>query len=129
MVDLLTTAADVSVAQVARRYAMNANMIFKRLGDPRYAPDHKAVEYLVDDTPCFLPVEIVDRAQKNDLTSMPDPKLATASGSVGTVSRTNTAPSTSTTQPSFAFGEQPPQSHHVQWAHTSRYNCPAGSLP
>jgi transposase len=29
-----TTAAGVSVAQVARRYAMNANMIFKWLRDP-----------------------------------------------------------------------------------------------
>jgi transposase len=35
-----TTAAGVSVAQVARRYAMNANMIFKWLRDPRYAPDY-----------------------------------------------------------------------------------------
>lgn len=70
-----TTAAGVSVAQVARRYAMNANMIFKWLRDPRYAPDPEAVEDLVDDTPCFLPVEIVDRAQKDDPTSTPDPKL------------------------------------------------------
>jgi transposase len=34
-----TTAPGVSVAQVARRYAMNANMIFKWLRDPRYAPE------------------------------------------------------------------------------------------
>ena len=33
-----TTAAGVSVAQVARRYAMNANLIFKWLKDDRYAP-------------------------------------------------------------------------------------------
>ena len=33
-----TTAPDVSVAQVARRYALNANMIFKWLRDARYAP-------------------------------------------------------------------------------------------
>ncbi len=41
------------MAQVARRYAMNANLIFKWLKDPRYASG---------DTPCdrpvFLPVEI-----------------------------------------------------------------------
>ena len=30
-----TTAAGVSVAQVARRYAMNANLIFKWLKDDR----------------------------------------------------------------------------------------------
>ena len=35
---LQTTAPDVSVAQVARRYALNANMIFKWLRDARYAP-------------------------------------------------------------------------------------------
>jgi len=58
-----TTAAGVSVAQVARRYAMNANMIFKWLRDPRYAPDPEAVEELAIEPPCFLPVEIVDRPQ------------------------------------------------------------------
>lgn len=35
---LQTTTRDVSVAQVARRYSMNANLIFKWLRDPRYAP-------------------------------------------------------------------------------------------
>ena len=35
---LQTTAPGVSVAQVARRYAMNANLIFKWLRDERYAP-------------------------------------------------------------------------------------------
>jgi len=62
-----TTAAGVSVAQVARCYAMNANMIFKWLRDPRYAPDPDAVEEQVaEETPCFLPVEIVDRPQTKD---------------------------------------------------------------
>lgn len=62
-----TTATGVSVAQVARRYAMNANMIFKWLRDPRYAPDPDAVEEeAVDETPCFLPVEIVGRSQTKD---------------------------------------------------------------
>jgi transposase len=68
-----TTAAGVSVAQVARRYAMNANMIFKWLRDPRYAPDPEmAVESLADDTPCFLPVEIVDRPRNDDTASTID---------------------------------------------------------
>ena len=54
---LQTTAPDVSVAQVARRYALNANMIFKWLRDARYAPGsaHSAVV-----APVFLPVEIVN---------------------------------------------------------------------
>ena len=43
---LQTTAPGVSVAQVARRYAMNANLIFKWLRDACYAlkPDAAAEE-------------------------------------------------------------------------------------
>lgn len=52
-----TTAPDVSVAQVARRYALNANMIFKWLRDARYAPGPAPAAV---DMPCFLPVEIVE---------------------------------------------------------------------
>ena len=48
-----TTAAGVSVAQVASRYAMNANLIFKWLKDQRYAPDADAVPEEVE--PVFLP--------------------------------------------------------------------------
>ncbi len=51
-----TTAAGVSVAQVARRYAMNANLIFKWLKDERYAPDVDAVPE--ESEPVFLPVEV-----------------------------------------------------------------------
>jgi len=52
-----TTAPSISVAQVARRYAMNANLIFKWLRDPRFAPESDAIPKT---EPCFLPVEIVD---------------------------------------------------------------------
>ena len=52
-----TTAPDVSVAQVARRYALNANMIFKWLRDARYAPG--SVQGTVG-APVFLPVEVVN---------------------------------------------------------------------
>jgi transposase len=48
-----TQAPGVSVAQVARRYAMNANLIFKWLNDPRYTSDG-----VVPDAQVFLPVEI-----------------------------------------------------------------------
>ena len=51
-----TTAPDVSVAQVARRYALNANKIFKWLRDARYAPGSTQSAL---DAPVFLPVEIV----------------------------------------------------------------------
>ena len=57
-----TTAPGVSVAQVARRYAVNANLIFKWLRDPRFAPDPAAVPSPAVE-PRFLPVEIVAEAQ------------------------------------------------------------------
>ena len=54
---LQTTAPDVSVAQVARRYALNANMIFKWLRDARYAPGSAQGGV---DAQVFLPIEIVN---------------------------------------------------------------------
>lgn len=48
------TTPGMSVAQVARRYAVNANLVFKWLKDPRFAPEAEAS---VDDA-MFLPVEI-----------------------------------------------------------------------
>lgn len=50
-----TTVPGVSVAQVARRYAMNANLIHNWLKDPRFAPV-PATELSSDAD--FLPVEI-----------------------------------------------------------------------
>jgi transposase len=64
-----TTAAGVSVAQVARRYAMNANLIFKWLKDDRYAPDADAVPEGAE--PVFLPVEV-------EVATSSVPALATA---------------------------------------------------
>lgn len=66
---LQTTAPGVSVAQVARRYAVNANMVFKWLRDPRYAPETTAVAA----SPAFLPVEIIDRVRKDDLVVTSEP--------------------------------------------------------
>ena len=57
------TAPDISVAQVARRYAMNANLIFKWLRDPRFAPEPEAV---LKSEPCFLSVEIVDHVADDE---------------------------------------------------------------
>ncbi|MCP5076279.1 MAG: transposase [Rhodobacteraceae bacterium] len=45
----------VSTAQVARRYAMNANLLFKWLRDPAYQVDISG-----EDRHVFLPVEISD---------------------------------------------------------------------
>jgi len=57
-----TAAPGVSVAQVARRYAVNANLIFKWLRDSRYAPDPADVPPSGLE-PRFLPVEIVAEAK------------------------------------------------------------------
>ena len=46
------------MAQVARRSAVNANLIFKWLRDPRYAPDPALVPPS-SEAVRFLPVEIV----------------------------------------------------------------------
>jgi len=69
---LQTCAPGVSVAQVARRYAMNTNLIHKWLRNPKFAPDLKAVEEQTAPEPCFLPVEIVDRPVAEE----PAPTLA-----------------------------------------------------
>ena len=49
-----TRVAGVSVSQVARRYDVNANLVFKWLRDPRFTPP--AAE---DPATSFLPVEVV----------------------------------------------------------------------
>ncbi len=60
---LQTTAPDVSVAQVARRYSMNANLIFAWLRDARFASGEAQA---AADAPCFLPVEIVAHVHRED---------------------------------------------------------------
>ncbi|WP_232367761.1 transposase [Tritonibacter horizontis] len=57
-----TTAPGVSVAQVAQRYAVNANLIFTWLRDGRYAPD-PALFASSSAEARFLPVEIVAEAR------------------------------------------------------------------
>lgn len=58
------TTPGMSVAQVARRYAVNANLIFKWLKDPRFAPEADASAQEV----MFLPIEI-----EADVTCEPRP--------------------------------------------------------
>lgn len=48
-----TFVSGVSVAQVARRYAMNANLILKWLKDSRFQIDEQEIE-----APVFLPIEV-----------------------------------------------------------------------
>ena len=74
-----TVLPGVSVAQVARRYAMNANMIHNWLKDPRFAPPTIAPEVTVEDDP-FIEVAMPspDLAVAVDVTSPPlaDPVVA-----------------------------------------------------
>lgn len=56
---LQTAAPGVSVAQVARRYAVNANLIFKWLRDPRYASEAVPAPGPSEGAR-FLPVEILE---------------------------------------------------------------------
>ena len=75
---LQTSAPGVSVAQVARRYAMNANLIFKWLKDPRFQPD----DFKTEET-AFLPVEISterEAALPSVPQSMPERDLCSRSG-------------------------------------------------
>jgi transposase len=58
---LQTTAPGVSVAQVALRYTVNANLIFKWLRDPKYRP--KPGTGSEEAGLRFLPVEIVAEAR------------------------------------------------------------------
>ena len=55
-----TRAPGVSVAQVVRRYSMNANLIHKWLRDPRFAPEEEADEVLDATEVGFVPVEIAE---------------------------------------------------------------------
>ena len=59
LICLQTTAPGVSVAQVALRYSVNANLIFKWRRDPRYAPDPASMGPSSEGSR-FLPVEIVE---------------------------------------------------------------------
>lgn len=52
-----TLASGVSVAQVARRYALNSNLIFKWLKDPRFTPLADEFE-AAPKAPLFLPVDV-----------------------------------------------------------------------
>ena len=62
-----TLTPGVSVAQVARRYSMNANLIFKWLKDPRFAPveDEASSEESIAFEGVFLPVEIEAPAEES----------------------------------------------------------------
>jgi len=53
-----TLASGVSVAQVARRYSMNSNLIFTWLRDPRFAESAGDVSDGWEGDNLFLPIEV-----------------------------------------------------------------------
>ena len=55
MICAQTLLPSVSVAQVARRYDVNANQVFNWLKDPRFAPPAKD-----DAAELFLPIEVIE---------------------------------------------------------------------
>ena len=57
MICAQTRVPGVAVSQVARRYDVNANLVFTWLRDPRYAEAGED-----DANTCFLPVELVGEA-------------------------------------------------------------------
>lgn len=75
-----TTLPDVSVARVARRYAVNASLIFKWLKDPRFAPQVVEAETI----PAFLPVQISNAADEplSPAPQSPPPAVPRAGGGV-----------------------------------------------
>jgi transposase len=71
-----TIAPGVSVAQVARRYALNANQIFNWLKDARFAPSPESTAI---DTAVFLPVDVCSEPRANGLSSVLEPVKANQS--------------------------------------------------
>jgi transposase len=64
-----TYVPEVSVAQVARRYSMNTNLIHKWLRDPRFAPAAQDHGYAPDDDAVFLPVEVSTSGVEDTVTA------------------------------------------------------------
>ena len=69
MICAQTRVPGVSVSQVARRYDVNANQVFKWLKEPRFAEADTADEQL---EPRFLPVEIIGEAPSDPVGSSVD---------------------------------------------------------
>ena len=71
-----TRVAGVSVSQVARRYDVNANLVFTWLRDARFAAVGTVADEPAVEPHGFLPVQIVDRPPGEDLASVSDPTPA-----------------------------------------------------
>ena len=65
-----TLKPNASVAEVARRHGLNANMVFMWRGDPRFGPGR--------DAPAFLPVEV----GPTDLPATSEPTTGDGTGQI-----------------------------------------------
>lgn len=65
-----TLTPGISVAQVARRYSMNANLIFTWLRDARFAPDQNTI-VAPGGASDFLPIEIEGSAWSSGIPDGP----------------------------------------------------------
>lgn len=63
----------VSVAQVARRYAMNTNLIHKWLRDPRFVSEDHAADLSLPEGATFLPIEVAGMAPAPTVAISPIP--------------------------------------------------------
>jgi transposase len=77
-----TRVAGVSVSQVARRYDVNANLVFTWLRDARFASADAAPEVAGAEPSDFLPVEIITPARSSDAAPAIEPTLGTAPGTI-----------------------------------------------
>ncbi|WP_299823165.1 IS66 family insertion sequence element accessory protein TnpB [uncultured Jannaschia sp.] len=66
-----TRVLGVSVGQVARRYDVNANLVFTWLRDPRFAVASASTDEAVVEPSDFLPVQIIDRPESEGPASTP----------------------------------------------------------
>ena len=84
-----TLTPGVSVAQVARRYSMNANLIFKWLKDPRFAPSEGGLspEERIVLEGVFLPVELDPPALDRPTAPAPTTDMAVDPGPAVLVQR------------------------------------------
>jgi transposase len=88
-----TLTPGVSVAQVARRYSMNANLIFRWLKDPRFAPAEggSSPEESIALEGVFLPVEIETPALERPTAPAPMTDMAADPGSTVLAQRVDIA--------------------------------------
>jgi len=67
---------EMSTAQVARRYLLNANLLFKWLRDPAYAVEDQGLFLpieILDEPPFFVPLPVSTHSEQSDRSS-PKPR-------------------------------------------------------